>query len=494
VGSEYMKTIPLACTLIVGLAACQQLTSTATDERLDALRSSGLDTEKRDAIDERLTVIEDREGVSELLETFDTDNAASPREFTLAQALDQALEGNIDIGRAAQDINAADVERLAAIFGYLPQVRATASRTQIQQEVIRSDNTVFNAGTANYGSLDYALEIEQPLLDMSRIFQIRIANTARSGAEVAYLAAVQRAMFETFDAYLTAGQAQQRRQSLQRRASLVSRQIRRERDRAETGVSDPAAVIALQQSYNAILVDAAAAEIAQARALGDLSRLAGAPIDRVEIPAFPRNMRGVERSTTVAQAISSAVENNPTILQSIVELAEYDLRRLQSINADFTPVITAFGRLVNEDRQGSRFGGGSETQDMIVGVRIVVPLFNADGQGYRMLTSQIDFEQAALAYANEKRQVSAQIRGVHGQLVNLTKAIGRAQSAAASARRLVAAERARVDAGTSQPFVVTELQSRELAARATVQEYQMDYFRAWGELQYLTGEKLAENL
>jgi hypothetical protein len=27
-----------------------------------------------------------------------------------------------------------------------------------------------------------------------------------------------------------------------------------------------------------------------------------------------------------------------------------------------------------------------------------------------------------------------------------------------------------------------------------VQEYQMDYFRAWGELQYLTGEKLAENL
>jgi outer membrane protein TolC len=489
-----MKSYFMAFASILALAACENMTSRATDKRLDTLLTSGLDADKKARLDDRVSKIEGREKVVALVADFNAQDTDPSGGISLTQALDQALEGNIEIGRAAQDINAADVARLSAIFGYLPQVRATINVTTIEQVIVRSDNTVFNAGTAQYGSLDYTLEIEQPLIDLSRIFQIKIANTARSGAEVGYIAAVQKAMFDTFSAYLTASQTQQRKQILLRRASLVSRQISRERSRTDAGLSDPSAVIALQQSYSSLQVDASAAEIAQARALGELMRLTGASITSVLPPQTPSNMRGVERRVSVAQAIDSANENNPNILRSVVEVAEYDQRRLQSISADFSPVLSAFGRLVVEDRDGSRFGGGSETEDTIVGVRMVIPIFNADGQGYRTLTSNVDFKQAVLGYANQKRQISAQIRGVHGQLTSLTKAISGAQSAAQSARKLVRAEKARVDAGTSQDFLVTELESRALAARSIVQEYQVDYFRAWGELQYLSGITLADKL
>lgn len=489
-----MKPYLVAFASILALTACENLTSRATDDRLDALVSNGLDDDKRTRIDDRLEKIEAREKVASLLEDFDNPSTASTNGMSLAQALDQALEGNVEIGRAAQEINAADVARLTAIFGYLPQVRVTANLSEIEQKITQSDNVVFNAGQAQYGSLDYSLEIEQPLIDLGRIFQIRIANTARSGAEVGYIAAVQKAMFDTFSAYLTASQTQKRKQALLRRASLVSRQIAQERSRTDAGLSDSAAVTALEQTYSSLQVNASAAEIAEARALGELMRLTGASLTSVETPRRPNNMRGVERRLSVAQAIESANENNPNILRAIVEVAEYDQRRFQSISADFSPVLTAFGRLVVEDREGSRFGGGSETEDMILGVRMVVPIFNADGNGYRTLTSNVDFRQAVLGYANEKRQISAQIRGVHGQLVSLTQAISRARSAAQAARKLVNTEKARVDAGTSQDFLVTELESRALAASAIVEEYEIDYFRAWGELQYLSGISLADQL
>lgn len=489
-----MKFYTVALISALALTACTQMTSRATDERLDALRSSGLENDKQTRISDHFTKVKSRDKVASLLADFDDQSAAPTGGVSLAQALGRALDSNIDIGRAVQDINAADVNRLTAIFGYLPQITATANMTKIEQTIIRSDNAVFNAGTAEYGSLDYTFEIEQPIIDMGRIFQIRVANTARSGAEVAYLAAVQKAMFDTFNAYLTASQAQQRKQSLLKRAALVSRQISRERTRSDTGLSDQAAVTALQQSYSSLQVDAAAAEVAQARAFGDLTRLTGSRIDAVQTLQIPSNIRGIERRVSVDQAIENAIENNPNILRAVVDVAEYDLRRSQSISADFAPVITAFGRLVHEDREGSRFGGGSETEDTIVGIRMVVPIFNAGGRGYRTLTSKIDFKQALVSYASQKRQVSAQIRGVHGQLTALSSAISRAQSAALSARKLVAAEKQRVNAGTSQDFLVTELESRELAARAVAQEYQMDYFRAWGELQYLSGIKLAGQL
>ena len=74
------------------------------------------------------------------------------------------------------------------------------------------------------------------------------------------------------------------------------------------------------------------------------------------------------------------MERNPIVLRSLISVTEADLRNKQARAVDFAPVLVAFARIVDEEREDSRFGGGSITADTITGVRLVVPIFNARGE------------------------------------------------------------------------------------------------------------------
>ena len=491
-----MKLMISALTGITLLAACSDnMTSKATPDRLVILLENGIETETQATLIERFdNAILKSEVATALQAEFDGDAANDTPKVALADILKTAMERNPDIGRAAQKINRADAARLNSIFGYLPQVVASGNYAENEQEVIDTDNEVFQLGVANYASIDGRVELTQPIFDLGRIYAIKLANAMRSSAEVEYIASVQSVMFQTFDTYVRAAQSQNRVSSLRKRQALLKQQLDAETTRADAGISEDRAINALRVEMANIGVELSQERLRYNTTLSELAFLSGMRVDQVTTLSTPRGVFGLERRVSIDEAIGTASQNNPELLGSIIAVAEQDIRKRQAISVDFAPVLEGFARLQYEQRESSRFAGGSTTQDVIYGVRLVVPLFNASGQGYSNLIARVDFRDALLQYFAKKRQISTDISSTHSRLRELTRSISESRRAAKSARALVDNERALVSAGKSEAFLVAALEAREVQARERVRYYELEYLRAWGRFEYLSGINLAQEL
>lgn len=483
--------VSIACVAALLLGCGEAQTNRATPERLAQLRAEGVDAELLAQADERLTAALGRDNATGALAAdFAQDPAADGSAQSLNALLALALERNTDIASAAQTLNRADVARMNAIYGYLPQISASATYSEIDQEVVQSDNAVFNEGTASYPVTSLRVELVQPIFNLSRIFNIQLQTTARTVAEVEYIAAVQRVSFDTFTAYVDAAQARAKTDSLNARIALLRRQIASESALVDIGLTTPA----LRNSYSAERASLASEEaIEQARyadALSNLAFLTGSSVNNVADLSLPSGILRSERNTSVAAGVAAAEENNPALLATAISVVEAELSRKQAIASDFAPVLDAFASFEDETREGSRFGGGSQTIDTTVGVRLTIPIFNADGQGYQTAVEAVDLRSSALEYFAIRRQLRSQISSTYERMTDLSAAIAQSQTALSLATRNVNLERARVTSGESTDLAVLNRQLTQNTAREALEFQQLEYLKAWGRYQYLTGASL----
>ncbi|MCL4069184.1 TolC family protein [Pseudomonas sp. GX19020] len=471
-----------------GLAACDGMSNKATPERLDGLVTNGVDGKKREkaegAFDKAMARANSIAGLNEALGGDATMNAGAVPLNTLLEA---ALEHNSDLGRAAQDINRADAQRMRAIFGYLPQLSLNYTSSTVDTTVVSSDNQVFELGTANYPVTTMYVEMRQPLIDMSRIYGIKLGSTARTAAEVRYIATAQKVLFETFDAYLVASQSKAKITELKARAESLRRQ-----SSAESVLTD--AGLANDTSRRAILTEQARAEsdlaietTRYAEALSRLSWLTGTAISDVQKVDVPGSIMGSERNVTAEAAKEAARKNNPELLSIAIGVVQADLARKQAIAADFGPVVDLFMTMETETREGSRFGGGSETEETTTGVRVTLPIFNARGDGLRTLDANVDLRAAIVDFHASRRQVDTETVMVLERMKQLSASIGRLSQAASNANANAKTERDRVATGESNELILAarERQSSEMKMELEVQR--IEYLRAWVKLQHLTG-------
>lgn len=480
-------SIALLCA-VAAVSACDKSTSKATPERLSALLGNGIPDEKQVKLDEKLAKTLARENsIAGLNADFGQDALVNPEAVDLSTLLTATLQRNPDIGRAAQEINRADARRLNAIFGYLPQVSASYTQTQLDQNVVDSDNDVFELGRAKYPVTNIGVSLTQPIFDMSRIYGIQLASTVRSNAEVSYIAAVQAALYSTFDAYLQASQSKSALDALRQRGQLVSRQLNSETGLADSGLTDEQTARSLAAELARISGDASIEESRYADALSKLSFMTGTAISGVKPGTMPRGIAGTERKVTAEEAIAAAEKNNPALVSVAIAVVERDITRKQAIAADFMPVLNAFATLEKEDRAASRFGGGSVTQDTSVGVKLTLPILNASGRGYATLETNVDLREALVTYHARRRQVATDINATLERMKNISAAIGSLSSAANSANDNADAESAKLETGdsTEVQLVARELLANQLSEQ--VQFQQMEYLRAWARLQFLTG-------
>lgn len=481
----------MICSTVALLGCTDAQTTRATPERLAELQGVGIDQETLTQADERLNTALTRDNATGALAAEFAENpATSSGEQSLDFLLGRALDLNTDIARAVQNLNRADVTRMNAIYGYLPQLSASASYSEIDQEVVQSDNAVFNEGTANFPVTTFRVDLVQPIFNLSQIFDIQLQTTAQTVAEVDYIATIQRVSFDTFVAYVDAAQARARSRNLAARSALLRRQIAAENARVEIGL-DTATV---RNNYGVELASLSSEEaVEQARfaeAVSTLSELTGTTVTNIDAVTLPAGIRRAERNTSIAAGIAAAEDDNPALLATAISVVEAELSRRQALAADFAPVLDAFASFEDETREGSRFGGGSQTRDTTIGVRLTIPIFNAEGQGYRTAVESVDLRSSALEYFAIRRQLRSQISSTYERMSNLSDAIDQSQSAVALATRNVALERSRVESGESVEIAVLSRELSQNSAREALEFQQLEYLKAWGRFQFLTGASL----
>ena len=484
-----MKTVSAALMLSSAflLGACDTMSNKATPERLDALLQTGVKPERQSIAEELLANALGRQNSIAGLAQLGDSAVENPVDVALNEVMRASLERNPDIADAAQDINRADAQRLAAIFGYLPQVSANVTMSNVKTTVVESDNQVFQLGSATYPVLNYGVELRQPILNLGKIYAIQLASTVQTTTEVAYVAAVQKALFDTFDAYLIASVSRARIDELGRRAGLLASQATREAALTDSGLNDALTIRALLAEQARVQGDASVETARYAEALGTLSYLTGTAISGVKVVSVPQGVMGTERRTTPAQAIAAAQESNPELLVTAMQVVQSDLSRKRAIATDFSPVLDLFARYEQEDREGSRFGGGSVTQDTTTGVQLKLPILNGNGDGLRTVEANVDLRSGVVNYHATKRRLETEITMTLQRMAQLSKAMGQMSSAAQQASENVTAEQGLIADGQSSELQLVSRQVLESQLREAAAVQRIEYLRAWARLQYLTG-------
>lgn len=478
----------LAIGACLGLSGCDNLSNKATPERLDTLRREGVDEKKRQQAEANLAKTLDRaNSIAGLNADLGGSTVGNPQTMPLNTLLRASLEHNPDISRAVQGINKADAQRLRAVFGYLPQLSYALTQSDVTTEVVSSDNEVFELGSATYPVEMGMLELRQPLIDMSRVYGIKLASTARTASEVRYLAAVQAALYETFDAYLIGVQSQLKMDELDRRAQSLGRQAGAESALAETGLADETAQRSLLTEQAQAESDLSIETTRYNEALARLAYLSGQAVSGVQPVSVPAGIRGTERRIPLQSALEAAQKNNPEMLVTAIGVVQSDLGRKQALAADFGPVLDFFMTMEDESREGSRFGGGSVTAETITGLRVTLPIFNARGDGLRTLDANVDLRGAVVDYHATRRKLETDISMTLERMKQLSHAIDRLSSASAAASANLQAEQTRFANGESSELAVLarERLAGEMRMEAEVQK--VEYLRSWVKLQYLTG-------
>lgn len=407
--------------------------------------------------------------------------------FTLEDAMEAALAHDIQIATAAELLTKAEVAETNAALGYFPRVTAVGEYTFVSQDVINTDNAVFQEGNARFNVLSGTVEATQPLVDVARILAVRVATAEARAAELAYVSATQRSAFSVVSAYLTALEAQTQLRSVETRLELLNEQRAAEQRLIDSGFATDTARQLVEVEIGRNEIEQLEYQRTLTAALKELGTLIGQPISSLQPVPLSVAARDTVAKDSADAYVAAALRDNPEMqrlrLISLAERKEFQ----RQLAEDFAPRLEGFARAEYEDREASRFGGGSETFDATLGVRLTVPLFNATGQGYRSFESESDARIALMEEANLRRSLEVEVRALQNEIEALRRLIVQSEDAFTAANNLLASAKRRVNSGQAVPIEILRQQLQVERSREWVERSRYAFINSWARFSFLTG-------
>ncbi len=421
--------------------------------------------------------------------------ASGARAESLSQIYELALSN--DPGLQAAEIGTLIGERefRDALFGYFPRVEARFDVNHKYQDILSSDNKVFAIGRANYGVKEGVVEAHQPLIDYGLIMRIRkgAALKARSFAEFAQ--GRQELILKLCEAYFKALAASKRVQLVESAQRAIATELRFVREKGRAGQVPRSDVKEIEAQSQLALSELIDAQNRLRDCLEALSEFTGSPISGVSklVRAIPMK---APHPLDPARWIEEAGTGNNELQAQQLAIDAQGFRR-DEVVGDYLPSLEGQSTYDYVDQGGSQFGGGSVTQDVTVGVRLSVPVFNSTGRGYTFIKEngelQLEYqklEQLRRRIAREikdflnsavgaSRKYEALTQAVEATRIRVDELIEKNRSGSVTSvdvlkaqRDLVRAERDRFDAIVEYVLAVTRLKARA----GTLSELDIQYF------------------
>ena len=316
--------------------------------------------------------------------------------YRLAVENDPTLAG-------AQYLRAATRESLTQAWSEVrPTLDASFTYTDTTQEIISSDNTVYDQGKSDYGTEEYALTLRQPLLRIDTFMAVKRAKIEQVKADFDLEAINQELMVRVSERYLKALSAQDQLDFARAEEMAVRQHYELASGRFEMGlapITDLHDARARLASREARTLEA---EIAVGDALQALRELTG------DIPeALQPLADGFEpidpEPDAVEPWVEAALEQNLTV-QSQRELVELARRTVKIQKAGHYPTLDLVGRFNNQTTDGTLFGGGSEVETTDITLQFSLPLYHGGATSSKSREANEQYNKARSDYEKALRE------------------------------------------------------------------------------------------
>jgi outer membrane protein len=354
--------------------------------------------------------------------------------YAAAREADPVLRGAAFQHQAAREV------RELARSGYRPAVTLRYDRSRSRQEILESENTLFETGTSTFNTEVVELSLRQPLFRYQNWIRIQQADAEAKQADVEYEKARQDLLLRVAEAYLTALAAVDHLDYLRAEKEAVEEQYALARGRVEAEVGRVADLLEAEARLATVNADLASAEVTRRDAFAAIAEMTGEPpagLERLrkDFPLTPPDPARAEHW------VEAAFANNLDLLiqEQAVDVARQEVRRQ---HAGHYPTVDLELRNLRKDEGGTVFGGGSEVDTRELMLRLEVPLYLGGAVSARK-------RQAAYAYQGEleglvqvKRRVRRDAERAFNEIVNVLERLRALDKAVAAQERVLEQKRA----------------------------------------------------
>ena len=255
-----------------------------------------------------------------------------------------------------------------------PTLDASYTYTNTTQEIISSDNTVYDQGESDYDTKEYSLTLRQPIFRLDTFMAVNRAKIEQAKAEVDLEAVKQDLIVRVTERYLKALSAQGQLEFAQAEEAAVRQHYELASGRFEMGLAPITDLYDAKARLASREARTLEAEIEFGDALQALRELTGvlpdglAALDDGFEPLSPA-------PDDVELWVAAALEQNLTV-QSQRELVELARRTVKIQKAGHYPTLELVGRFNNQATDGTLFGGGSEVETTDISLQFSLPLYH----------------------------------------------------------------------------------------------------------------------
>ncbi|MGF7206221.1 outer membrane protein TolC [Skermanella aerolata] len=389
------------------------------------------------------------------------------------------------IEEANSDRTAAEYGKLNALLGFLPSAALVFDRERVRQEVVRTDNSVFETGKGTFNNSTRSLVASIPLFDMRVIGRLKQANATKARSESLVAAARSDVAQAVVQTYLTALAAYDGLRLAEEEFTALSTHLDAAERRLRQGVGN-------QVDLDAIRFEAEDSRARAVQAFGLLqSRFAQLEQLTGSVPEGLLPLRENLKLPVIADLnadtwIEAAMTGNPE-LQALDRGADIARGIVYEESGEALPRAELLFSHDRRDTGGSLFGGGSLTNETSAIVRVTVPLFNPRGRGYGGLNTYQDYKSAQWRVNARQREIK---EAVVSTLAELRSNLSRSEIFDRAIRNQQTVRNSVVTKFTSGLATITELTDAEtdlFDARRAALGARYDYLINRMRLKALTG-------
>ncbi|RUT30258.1 TolC family protein [Arsenicitalea aurantiaca] len=395
------------------------------------------------------------------------------------------IANNYHIRIAQRQTDVADAELVNAAMRFFPRLSGTVSAVRTNQNILDSDNEVFEQGRAVYNTYNAALEAKVPILDLEILFNYRKTEVAQRKSYVEYIGTAQMFIRDLIGAYIDIAEANAVIAEYEERLRLVGNRAHVERQLQAAGSGRPEVTLSFEQQVSDMqgqLVDhKARRQMAMSRIYELTGMNVGAVSGQVRVAdvVLPANQLHDLRTL--------ALRNNVQYLAKQYELDMFTEELYRASAADFGPRLNAFGTYEYEDRGGSQFGGGSTTVQGVAGIELKVPIFNAEGNGYQSLPARARHAKVVEELALTRREIDTMLTRAHANYDAARQRLAMDQRTLARGQDIIYLINRRIAEANAVNTEGLQTRLEQAAYERQRQQTQFQMLREWLTIKYLVG-------
>ncbi len=295
------------------------------------------------------------------------------QEVSLSEVYRLAVENDPTLS-GVEHLRESVKEKLSLAWGQLlPTVNATAQFNDTTQDIISSENVVYDAGKSDFTTTEYGISLRQPLLRYDLFLGVGQAKVEQQKADLELKAAQQDLVVRVTERYLVALSAQDQLEFAKAEETAVRQHFELANARFEMGLApitdlhDAKARLASREARTF------EAEIQRVDAFEALRELTGIVPEGI-MPLTSTFKPSPPVPDNAEQWVETATRENLTV-QAQGRLVNIAKREVSIQKSGHYPILDLVASFDNQDTQGTLFGGGSEVQTLEYGIQFSLPIY-----------------------------------------------------------------------------------------------------------------------